>query len=228
MLRPIADAGRFAAGDAATLWAGPKCHIVHYPLSGWKVFNLVVTYHNDAPEPVAGKPRDEVCSFLCMSAPRRSSVTARTGGCGCCATAIRSSAGSTAASRCSATPRIRCCNISRKRVPGDGGRGVPVAHAAHDDQRSAGSLRAQRFRDRMQRCPAHRRTSITARRMPRLRDAIMGAKTVGGVVRDLRCMARVDDARVSSRYIFINAWRSILPVPVFGSSSMNLISRGYL
>ena len=42
--------------NAATLWAGPKCHIVHYPLSGWKYFNLVVTYHNDAPEPVAGKP----------------------------------------------------------------------------------------------------------------------------------------------------------------------------
>ena len=42
--------------NAATLWAGPKCHLVHYPLSGWKVFNLVVTYHNDAPEPVAGLP----------------------------------------------------------------------------------------------------------------------------------------------------------------------------
>jgi 2-polyprenyl-6-methoxyphenol hydroxylase-like FAD-dependent oxidoreductase len=42
--------------NAATLWAGPKCHIVHYPLSGWKVFNLVVTYHNDAPAPVAGQP----------------------------------------------------------------------------------------------------------------------------------------------------------------------------
>lgn len=41
--------------NAATLRAGPKCHIVHDPLSGWKVFNLVVTYHNDAPEPVAGK-----------------------------------------------------------------------------------------------------------------------------------------------------------------------------
>lgn len=41
--------------NAATLWAGPKCHIVHYPLSGGKTFNLVVTYHNDAPEPVAGK-----------------------------------------------------------------------------------------------------------------------------------------------------------------------------
>jgi salicylate hydroxylase len=42
--------------NAATLWAGPKCHIVHYPLSGWKTFNLVVTYHNDAPHPVAGAP----------------------------------------------------------------------------------------------------------------------------------------------------------------------------
>jgi 2-polyprenyl-6-methoxyphenol hydroxylase-like FAD-dependent oxidoreductase len=48
--------------NAATLWAGPKCHLVHYPLSGWKLFNLVVTCHNDAGEPVAGKPvpADEV------------------------------------------------------------------------------------------------------------------------------------------------------------------------
>lgn len=42
--------------NAATLWAGPKCHIVHYPLKGWKVFNLVVTYHRDMTEAVAGKP----------------------------------------------------------------------------------------------------------------------------------------------------------------------------
>ncbi|HSG94750.1 MAG TPA: 3-hydroxybenzoate 6-monooxygenase [Afifellaceae bacterium] len=48
--------------NAATLWAGPKCHVVHYPLSDWKVFNLVVTCHNDAPAPVAGLPvaKDEV------------------------------------------------------------------------------------------------------------------------------------------------------------------------
>jgi salicylate hydroxylase len=45
--------------NAATLWAGPKCHIVHYPLQGWKTFNLVVTCHNDAPAPVAGKPVSE-------------------------------------------------------------------------------------------------------------------------------------------------------------------------
>ena len=42
--------------NAATLWAGPKCHIVHYPLKGGDVFNLVATYHNDAAEPTAGKP----------------------------------------------------------------------------------------------------------------------------------------------------------------------------
>jgi len=48
--------------NAATLWAGPKCHIVHYPLKGWKLFNLVVTYHNHVEEAVAGKPvsKDEV------------------------------------------------------------------------------------------------------------------------------------------------------------------------
>jgi len=42
--------------NAATLWAGPKCHIVHYPLKGWKVFNLVVTYHRDLQEAISGRP----------------------------------------------------------------------------------------------------------------------------------------------------------------------------
>mgnify|MGYP002779430528 CR=1 FL=1 len=49
--------------NAATLWAGPKCHIVHYPLQGWKAFNLVVTFHNGAPEPVAGAPATEAEVF---------------------------------------------------------------------------------------------------------------------------------------------------------------------
>jgi salicylate hydroxylase len=53
---PVEDMPDDLRWNAATLWAGPKCHIVHYPLSGWKLFNLVVTYHNDAPEPAAGKP----------------------------------------------------------------------------------------------------------------------------------------------------------------------------
>jgi len=56
---PTEDMPEDLRWNAATLWAGPKCHIVHYPLSGWKTFNLVVTFHNDAPEPVAGKPVSE-------------------------------------------------------------------------------------------------------------------------------------------------------------------------
>ena len=48
--------------NAATLWAGPKCHIVHYPLKGGAVFNLVVTYHRDLQEAISGRPvsREEV------------------------------------------------------------------------------------------------------------------------------------------------------------------------
>jgi salicylate hydroxylase len=58
--------------NAATLWAGPKCHIVHYPLKGWKVFNLVVTYHNDVKEAVAGKaaPVEEVMRGFAHVHPR--------------------------------------------------------------------------------------------------------------------------------------------------------------
>lgn len=59
---PVEEMPEELRWNAATLWAGPKCHIVHYPLSGWKLFNLVVTYHNHAAEPAAGKPvsHDEV------------------------------------------------------------------------------------------------------------------------------------------------------------------------
>lgn len=59
---PTEDMPEELRWNAATLWAGPKCHIVHYPLKDWKMFNLVVTYHNDAPSPEAGVPvsSDEV------------------------------------------------------------------------------------------------------------------------------------------------------------------------
>jgi hypothetical protein len=79
--------------SAATLWAGPKCHIVHYPLSDRKAFNLVVTYHNDAPEPVAGLPvsHEEVRKGFEHVNPvaRRSSTREGIGNCGCYVTAIR-------------------------------------------------------------------------------------------------------------------------------------------
>ena len=40
--------------------------------------------------------------------------------------------------------------------------------------------------------------------------------------------ARGEGAQRRKPYIRITAWRSILPVPVFGNSPVNLISRGYL
>ena len=105
--------------NAATLWAGPKCHIVHYPLSGWKVFNLVVTYHNDAPEPVAGKPVsvEEVRAGFTHICARAQSIISH----GrdwrlwvlCDRDPVEQMA-STAAWRCWATPRTRCCNTWRK------------------------------------------------------------------------------------------------------------------
>jgi 3-hydroxybenzoate 6-monooxygenase len=38
--------------NAAVLWAGPRSHFVHYPLRGWKLFNIVATFHssNDTAE----------------------------------------------------------------------------------------------------------------------------------------------------------------------------------
>jgi 2-polyprenyl-6-methoxyphenol hydroxylase-like FAD-dependent oxidoreductase len=51
---------------AATLWAGPDTHVVHYPLRGWQLFNLVATVvseeagsgHNEEASP------DEVLPFF--------------------------------------------------------------------------------------------------------------------------------------------------------------------
>ena len=44
---PIEDMPEDLRWNAVTLWAGPKCHMVHYPLQGWKTFNLVATFVTD-------------------------------------------------------------------------------------------------------------------------------------------------------------------------------------
>lgn len=53
---PTAQMPQDLRWNAATLWAGPKCHIVHYPLKGGEMYNLVVTYHRNLQEAVAGRP----------------------------------------------------------------------------------------------------------------------------------------------------------------------------
>lgn len=62
--------------NAATLWAGAKCHLVHYPLSGWKVFNLAITCHNDPAEAFAARPvtHDEVLEGFRDVHPRAKAI----------------------------------------------------------------------------------------------------------------------------------------------------------
>ena len=129
--------------NAATLWAGPKCHIVHYPLSGWKVFNLVVTYHNDAPEPVAGKPVpvEEVRKWLRPYLPARAEHHRPRQGLAHVG-AVRSRAGRQMDRRPGgAAGRRRPSHAAihgAGRLHGDGGRGVPGRFPCRTDTLEAG------------------------------------------------------------------------------------------
>lgn len=49
-----------------TIWVGPNCHLVHYPMRGGEQFNLVVTFHSRKPEVwgVTDGSREEVLSHF--------------------------------------------------------------------------------------------------------------------------------------------------------------------
>jgi 2-polyprenyl-6-methoxyphenol hydroxylase-like FAD-dependent oxidoreductase len=52
--------------NAAAIWVGPDCHLVHYPLRGGEEYNLVVTFHSRDPEEWGvkeGSP-EEVLSYF--------------------------------------------------------------------------------------------------------------------------------------------------------------------
>jgi salicylate hydroxylase len=52
--------------NAPCLWAGPNCHVVHYPLRDGHQFNLVVTFHSRRPEEwgVTDGSREEVLTYF--------------------------------------------------------------------------------------------------------------------------------------------------------------------
>jgi salicylate hydroxylase len=52
--------------NAASLWAGPKCHLVHYPLRGGDQYNVVVTFHSRRQEAwgVTDGSKEEVQSYF--------------------------------------------------------------------------------------------------------------------------------------------------------------------
>jgi len=58
--------------NAAAIWVGPNCHLVHYPLRGGEQYNVVVTFHSRQPEEwsVREGSRDEVQSYFEGICPR--------------------------------------------------------------------------------------------------------------------------------------------------------------
>lgn len=52
--------------NAPVVWAGPHCHLVHYPLRGGQQYNLVVTFHSREQETwgVRDGSKDEVLSYF--------------------------------------------------------------------------------------------------------------------------------------------------------------------
>jgi salicylate hydroxylase len=67
--RAVADARDFPPDlkmNAPCLWAGPDCHLVHYPMRGGEQYNVVVTFHSRKAEEwgVSEGSRDEVISYF--------------------------------------------------------------------------------------------------------------------------------------------------------------------
>ncbi len=58
--------------NAAAIWVGPNCHLVHYPLRGGEQYNVVVTFHSRDPEEwsVREGSREEVLGYFSGICPR--------------------------------------------------------------------------------------------------------------------------------------------------------------
>jgi 2-polyprenyl-6-methoxyphenol hydroxylase-like FAD-dependent oxidoreductase len=58
--------------NAASIWVGPNCHLVHYPLRGGEQYNVVVTFHSREPEEwsVREGSREEVQGYFEGICPR--------------------------------------------------------------------------------------------------------------------------------------------------------------
>jgi 3-hydroxybenzoate 6-monooxygenase len=73
--RAVVDRPDFPADlqwNAASIWVGPNCHLVHYPLRGGEQYNVVVTFHSREQEAwgVREGSRDEVQSYFEGICPR--------------------------------------------------------------------------------------------------------------------------------------------------------------
>ncbi len=69
VFRAVVDKKDFPANlqwNAASIWVGPNCHLVHYPLRGGEQYNVVVTFHSREKEKwsVREGSREEVLSYF--------------------------------------------------------------------------------------------------------------------------------------------------------------------
>ena len=112
---PHADMPDDLRWNAAAIWVGPNCHLVHYPLRGGEQYNIVVTFHSREQEEwgVREGSRDEVHVVFhrdlrpAAPAARQADLVEalvdrrpRSG----------RPLGRRVGQRCSATPHIPCCN----------------------------------------------------------------------------------------------------------------------
>ncbi|MBP6637414.1 MAG: 3-hydroxybenzoate 6-monooxygenase [Sulfuritalea sp.] len=73
--RAVVDKQDFPAElqwNAASIWVGPNCHLVHYPLRGGEQYNVVVTFHSRQQEEwgVTEGSKEEVQSYFHGICPR--------------------------------------------------------------------------------------------------------------------------------------------------------------
>ena len=73
--RAVVDKAEFPVDlqwNAASIWVGPNCHLVHYPLRGGEQYNVVVTFHSRDAEQwsVREGSRAEVQSYFDGICPR--------------------------------------------------------------------------------------------------------------------------------------------------------------
>ena len=73
--RAVVDKKDFPADlqwNAASIWVGPNCHLVHYPLRGGEQYNVVVTFHSRQQEEwgVTDGSKEEVQSYFQGISPK--------------------------------------------------------------------------------------------------------------------------------------------------------------
>lgn len=108
---PAADMPEDLRWNAPVVWAGPNCHLVHYPLRHGEQYNLVVTFHSREQEEwgVTEGSKKEVLSYFDGVHARRASCWTGPprGAAGAPPTAIRSRTGAKARPRSWAMRPIR-------------------------------------------------------------------------------------------------------------------------